>query len=330
MKKSIIKKLLILGCFICNITTVPAQAILSETIVVDQHGKGQFTTVTDAINAIPHWKKTPTRIVIHNGIYKEKILLPETKGQISLIGENADSTVITYDDFSGRKTAFGEDVGTGGSATFYVYCNDFYAENITFANTAGQVGQAVAMLVASDKVHFRNCRFLGNQDTLCTWGKGRQLYEHCYIEGTVDFIFGPAMCLFDSCTIFCKAPGGFITAASTPEKQAFGYLFRNCHISGDAAAGSFYLGRPWRPFAKTVYLNCYLDKQINKEGWNNWDNKANEQTCYYAEYNSTGPAASKTQRVKWAHQLTIAEARACELLADFDDWKTTLPWDMPK
>ncbi|MBD0367212.1 MAG: pectin esterase, partial [Flavisolibacter sp.] len=141
----------------------------------------------------------------------------------------------------------------------------------------------------------------------------------CYIEGTVDFIFGSSTAVFDSCTIFGKR-GGFFTAASTPEHKKFGYIFLNCHITGDAPAASFYLGRPWRPYAKTVFIDCRMDNIVRPEGWNNWDNPANEKTAYYAEYKNYGEGAAINKRVPWSHQLTNEEAKQYTLQNIFGDW----------
>lgn len=288
--------------------------------VVAKDGSGQFTTVQEAINAIPDMRKSETVIYIKNGIYKEKLVLAESKNMVTFIGENTDSTIITYDDYAGKKNILGEPMGTSGSSGFFIYGKDFSASNITFQNAAGPVGQAVAVFVAGDKVRFNNCRFLGFQDTLYTYGtESRQYYNHCYIEGTVDFIFGASTAVFDSCTIYCKK-GGYVTAASTPEQKKYGYVFRHCTVTGSAEAGTYYLGRPWRPFAKTVFIDCALGKQIRPAGWDNWGKAENEKTVYYAEYNNTGEGAATGQRVKWAHQLTDAEAGNYTLAHVFGDW----------
>ncbi len=292
-----------------RITTQIHPENLAYDFVVAKDGTGDFKTVQEAINAVPDYRKKETTIYIKNGTYKEKLVLAESKSLISFIGESVDSTIITYDDYNQKKNIFEEDKGTSGSSGFYIYGPGFSAENITFSNTAGAVGQAVAVLVAGDKAKFKNCRFLGFQDTLYTYGReSRQYYSNCYIEGTVDFIFGSSTAVFDSCTIFGKR-GGFFTAASTPENKKYGYVFINCKITGDAPENSFYLGRPWRPFAKTVFINCNLDKQVAPEGWNNWSNRSNEKTAFYAEYKNSGPGAATGKRVAWSHQLTDAEAK---------------------
>ncbi|MBP5171581.1 MAG: pectin esterase [Bacteroidales bacterium] len=311
---------------------IPALApyILSSDYVVAQDGSGDFFTVQEAINAIPDFRKNGrTRIYIRNGVYKEKLILPESKINVTFIGESLEGTILTYDDYAQKKNVFGEEKSTSGSASFYVYGHDFHAENLTFENSAGPVGQAVAVFVSGDRAVFRHCRFLGCQDTLYTYGKqSRQYYEDCYIEGTVDFIFGSSTAVFKDCEIRSKRTG-FVTAASTPEPTAYGYVFFDCRLTADEGVEGVFLGRPWRPYAKVVYLNCFLGGHIRPEGWNNWGNPANEKTASYAEYGSKGPGAKKTARVGWARSLSRREAAEYtveKVLAGADGW--TLPKEL--
>lgn len=290
-------------------------------IVVAKDGSGNFTTIQEAIDYVPHLRKNRTYIFIKDGIYKEKLILPSTKENVSFIGQSVDSTIITFDDYAARNNVFGETIGTSGSSGFFIFGNGFEAENITFSNTAGPVGQAVAVRIDGDRVAFRNCRFLGYQDTLYPHGKNsRQYYKNCYIEGTVDFIFGWSTAVFDSCTIFCKNKG-YITAASTSENTDFGFVFRYCTITGNSDSASHYLGRPWRPYAKTVFIQCFLDKNILSEGWNNWNEPAKEKTAYYAEYKNYGPGSSTSARASWSHQLNDKEAKKYTLKNIFKDWE---------
>jgi pectate lyase len=276
--------------------------------VVAADGSGDFTTVQEAIDAVPALRRNRTRIFIRNGVYKEKLVLPTTTVNVSLIGESVEQTILTFDDYASRKNRFGEDIGTSGSASFFLNGDGFSAKNITFENAAGPVGQAVAVRVDGDKVQFENCRFLGFQDTLYTHGiNSRQYYKNCYIEGTVDFIFGSSTAVFDDCEINCKSPG-YITAASTKEETETGYVFRNCKIFGEVKPASVYLGRPWRPYAKVIFYACELSDIIRPEGWDNWRNPENEKTAYYAEYQNTGVGAAIDQRVNWSHLLTEEEA----------------------
>ncbi|MGJ7030284.1 pectinesterase family protein [Niabella hirudinis] len=291
--------------------------------VVAADGSGNFKTVQEAINAVPDLRKVQTVIYIKNGVYKEKLTLPPTKTNIKLVGQDVNKVVLTYDDYAGKKNRFGEDIGTSGSASFFIYADDFTAENITFENSAGPVGQAVAVRVASDRVKFINCRFRGFQDTLYTYGNGaasRQYYKNCYIEGTVDFIFGSSTAVFDACRIYGKS-GGYFTAASTPDTAKYGYVFIKCSIEGDAPPASFYLGRPWRPYAKTVYIDCAMNEVVKPEGWNNWGKVSNEQTTFYGEYQSAGKGAHKTKRRGWSHQLTPEQAAAYTPEQIFNGWQ---------
>ncbi|MBA9076353.1 pectinesterase family protein [Rufibacter quisquiliarum] len=289
--------------------------------VVAKDGSGQFKTVQEAINAVPDFRKNQTTIYIKNGVYKEKLTLPSTKTNVKLVGQDVQKTVLTHDDYAAKKNRFGEEMGTTGSSSFFVYGDDFTAENITFENSAGPVGQAVAVRVDGDKVMFKNCRFLGFQDTLYPHGeKSRQYYKNCYIEGTTDFIFGWSTAVFEGCEIYSKKGGSFVTAASTLEGTPYGFVFLNCRLTGDAPENSYYLGRPWRPFAKTVFLNSYLGKHIKPEGWHNWSKPDAEKTTFYAEFGSTGPGTAPKQRVSWSKQLTAEEAQEYTLEKIFGDW----------
>jgi pectinesterase len=303
------------------ITQLAAQpAGLPYDFIVAADGSGQFKTVQEAINAVPDFRKKWTTIFIRKGVYKEKLVMAESKQMVSFVGADMNETIITYDDFNQKKNIFGEEKGTSGSSGFYIYGKTVSFQHITFQNTAGPVGQAVAVFVAGDKVKFSHCRFLGFQDTLYTFGTdSRQYYTNCYIEGTVDFIFGASTAVFDSCTIYGKK-GGYYTAASTPEHKKYGYVFRYCTITGDAPAGSFYLGRPWRPFAKTVFMYCTINNQVKGEGWNNWSKVDNEKTAFYAEYKNKGAGANRAARVPWSHSLTDEEAKSYTLKNIFVDW----------
>ncbi len=272
--------------------------------VVAKDGSGDFKSVQEAINAVPDLRKVRTVIFIKNGSYKEKIVLPKSKSNVTFIGESVENTILTNDDYASKKNRFGEEMGTSGSSGFFIFGDDFIARNITFENSSGPIGQAVAVRIDGDRVAFENCRFLGFQDTLYPHGKkSRQYYKNCYIEGTVDFIFGWSTAFFEDCEIFCKGNGGYVTAASTEENTVYGFVFKNCKITGDAPDNSFYLGRPWRPCAKTVFIDCWMGKLIKPEGWHNWGKPNAEETSFYAEYNSKGPGANRKNRVVWSKQL---------------------------
>ncbi len=288
------------------------------TVAAD--GSGDFRTVQEAINAVPDFRKNETRISIRKGIYKEKLVLAGSKTNVVLIGEDRESTVLTFDDFASKKNQFGEEMGTTGSTSFFVFGDGFRAENITFENSSGPVGQAVAVRVDGDMVSFQNCHFKGFQDTLYPHGdKCRQYYRDCIIEGTVDFIFGWSTAVFDRCTIVCK-DHGFVTAPSTNEGVAYGFVFLNCKIAGTAPEASFYLGRPWRPFGKSAFLYCELGGMIKPEGWDNWGKTTNEKTVTFSEYKNMGLGASSGKRVSWSHQLTDEEALCFTPEKILGDW----------
>jgi len=297
-----------------------AQSDLSWDFVVAADGSGDFTRVQEAIDAVPHLRAKRTVIFIKKGTYKEKLLLAATKTNVTFIGEDVQHTILTWDDYASKPNRFGENIGTSGSASFFVHGEGFEAYNLTFENSSGPVGQAVAVRVDGDKVKFENCRFLGFQDTLYLHGdRSRQYYKNCYIEGTVDFIFGSSTAVFENCEIHCKK-GGYITAASTPQGHKYGLVFLRCRITADAPEGSFYLGRPWRNYAQTVFVQCFLDRHIRAEGWHNWNKPDAEQTIFYAEYDSYGPGAAGSSRVSWSHQLSSAEVGQYEKALVLGDW----------
>ncbi len=226
---------------------------------------------------------------------------------ISLIGESRDKTIITYDDYAGN-------IKNGKQSTFNTYTiliegNDFIAENLTIQNTSGEVGQAVALNINADRAIINNCSLLGNQDTLYTSGRNvKNYFKDCYIEGTTDFIFGHATVLFENCTIHSKK-NSYITAASTPKEATFGYVFKNCKLTANENTTEVYLGRPWKDYAKTVFMNCEMGKQIKPEGWHNWSRPEAEKTTFYGEYKCSGEGFQPKKRVAWSHQLKKAEAK---------------------
>ncbi|WP_437919476.1 pectinesterase family protein [Sphingobacterium sp. LRF_L2] len=293
-------------------------------IVVAKDGTGDFVSIQAAIDAVPAFRKKVTTIFVKKGIYKEKVILAEPKQNIRIVGEDKYTTILTYDDYAQKKNTFGEDLGTSGSSSFYCTGEGFRAENISFQNSSGPVGQAVAIWVAADKAVFINCRFLGFQDTLYTYGKGaRQLYLNCYIEGTVDYIFGSSTAWFEQCELHCKG-SGFITAASTPESSRFGYVFNRCQITGDEDVKKFYLGRPWRPYAKVIVMNSSLPYFIADEGWNNWGKASNEETVSFSEFNNVGEGALSQSRVKWMKILSKEDVESVSVSSVFGDWAIDL------
>jgi pectinesterase len=314
--------LLILWCLL----TLPAWAqptTYPASFRVAQDGSGDFKTIQEAVNAVRDLSQQRVTISIKAGIYREKLVVPSWKTNISLVGESKENTIITNADFSGKPFPGGTDpygkdkYSTYTSYTVLVQGDDFIAEHLTIENTAGRVGQAVALHVEGDRSLIRNCRLLGNQDTLYTATQGsRQYYLDCHIEGTTDFIFGEATAVFQNCTIKSLS-NSYITAASTRPSQKYGYVFLDCKLLADPAATKVYLGRPWRPYSKTVFIRTDMGSHIVPQGWDNWRNPENEKTVGYAEYNSSGPGATKEGRVKWARQLSEKEAKKYTLAAIF-------------
>lgn len=285
----------------------PDPSSLAGTLVVALDGTGQFKNIQSAINAAATGTAVQSTIIrIRPGIYKELIYLQREKRFVHLVGENATNTVLTYNLNAKMPGPDGKPIGTFRTASTFVDADDFTAENITFENSAGPVGQALAIRIDGDRVAFRNCRFLGWQDTILA-NRGRQYFEDCYIAGHVDFIFGGATSWFEKCHIHCLRDG-FITAASTPANQPFGFIFSNCKITAESPEIKTYLGRPWRGYASVTYLNTKMSSAVRAQGWDNWRDPAREQTVRFAEFNSSGPGANPETRVKWARQLNSKEA----------------------
>jgi pectinesterase len=303
--------------------------------VVSADGSGTHTTVQAAIAAAPDNATKPFVILLKPGTYQGQIVVPKAKRNLRFVGEEVENTVLTYplnvnETNAETKPQF---KGTG----VIVLGDDFRAENVTFENTSGDHGQALALRVDGDRAVFNHCRLLGWQDTLMV-NNGRQYFTNCYIAGRVDFIYGSAATVFDRCEIHSKN-GGHVTAASTPQDHPFGFVFIHCKLTGDptpwanptntapakpAKKPMADLGRPWRPFASITYLNCEMGDHIKPEGWNNWGNPTNELTARYAEYKSTGPGANPAARVKWSKQLTDEEAEPLtveHILRGADAWE---------
>lgn len=295
---------------------------------VAQDGSGDFKTIQEAVNKVRDHSQQKTTILIKNGIYHEKLVIPSWKKNIALVGESKENTIITNDDYSGKDFPNKDFTGNANYSTYTSYTvlmqgNDCSAENLTIRNTAGRVGQAVALMIEADRCVVKNCDILGNQDTLYLAKDGRNYFQDCYIEGTTDFIFGEATVVFEKCTIK-SLQNSYVTAASTTKEQAFGFVFFNCKLIAADGVDKVYLGRPWRPFAKTVFIHTELDAQIRAEGWDPWKGDAmfpdKDKTVYYAEYQNSGAGSAISGRVKWAHQLKSAEAKKYTLKNIFRDW----------
>lgn len=305
--------------------TISINAISQYNVTVAKDGSGNFTTVQAAIDAAPAGQTSPYKIFIKNGRYREKITIPNTKTFIYLIGESVANVILSWDDYSGKPNPAGGTFGTSNSASVTISGADCAAFNITFENTTGDAPQALAINVNADRCMLKNCRFLGGQDTILTNGNGnRQYFKNCYVDGVVDFIFGAAVAVFDSCIIYPKTrmdglTGSYITAANTPAGQTYGYVFRNCTIPANRGITQYVLGRPWQndgttsPVSNTkvVFLNTTMGYVVKPQGWDVWNGSTNTSLITYAEYKSKrydGSLVDVSQRVSWSQQLTDAQA----------------------
>jgi len=289
--------------------------------VVAKDGTGDYTTLQAAIDAAPLNGTKYFLIAIKNGVYKEVLTIPKNKNYIYFKGESAEKTVLTYDNYSEKLDPNGVKYGTSGSASVFVKADYFKAENLTFENTAGiDAGQALAINIGGNFSAFRNCRFLAFQDTYYAADNTLQYLKDCYIAGTVDYMFGGSTSLFESCTLH-SLRNGYITAASTAAGKKYGYVYLNCKLTGTSGTASVHLGRPWRPNANVVFLNCDMGAHIKPEGWNNWGDTANEATAFFAEYKSTGDGYKAGQRQPWSKQLTDEQAKEYTVEKVLGTWK---------
>ncbi len=297
-----------------------------DTLFVARDGTGEFRNVSDAVEVCRAFMDYHKVIYVKKGTYKEKVIIPSWLDNIEIVGEDVESTIITFDDHANIRLAGTEQgMGTFRTYTMKIEGNGIVLKNITIENNSARLGQAVALHTEGDRLQFIGCRFLGHQDTVYTGKAGTRLYFlNCYIEGTTDFIFGPSTAWFEGCTIKSKA-NSYVTAASTPKDVEYGYVFNRCRLIADEGVEKVYLGRPWRPYAHTLFMNCELGKHIVPAGWHNWDNADNEKTARYMEYNNSGDGADKGQRTSWSRQLTAKEAKAITLERVFSISSTWKP-----
>ena len=301
--------------------------------VVAADGSGQYQSVQDAISAAPMRTGAadpPWVILVKPGTYHERVYVQRERGNITVVGEDAATTVITYDLHAKLPGPDGKPIGTFRTPTVQVDGDGMTWENLTMANHAGEPGprlvgpdvaQALALRVDGDRVTFRHCRFLGWQDTILV-NRGRHYFADCYIEGSVDFIFGAATAYFDRCHLHCLKDG-YITAASTPEGQPYGFVLADCTITGAEGVKS-YLGRPWRDFARTVFVRTEMSGVVRAEGWHNWNKPAAEKTAHYAEFACTGPGSTRAGRVKWREKPPSGDAARYTpeaVLGGADGWR---------
>jgi pectinesterase len=295
-----------------------------DTLVVARDGTGEFRTIQEAIEVCRAFMDYHKVIYIKKGTYKEKIVIPQWLQNIELLGEDRDQTVITFDDHANIKTPqYQQGIGTFRTYTLKIEANDITLKNLTVENNAARLGQAVALHTEGDRLLFVNCRFLGHQDTIYTgMPRTRMLFKDCYICGTTDFIFGPSTAWFEGCAIHCLS-NSYITAASTPKDADYGYVFNNCKITVAENVEKEYLGRPWRDYGYTLFMNCELPAQICPEGWHRWEPQR-EKTARYLEYNNRGAGADRSHRVAWSRELSKKEAQKItmkEVFRGYGDWE---------
>ena len=303
------------------LTCIASGKAFQSKIVVAADGSGNFRTLTAAIHAIVNKTvdtQRPLLVYVKDGVYKEKVVIPGQIHDVYFQGQDASKTIITWDDYSGKGN-----INTFSSYTIKVLGHDLSFKNLTFRNSEGLQGQAVALDVQGNHCVFQDCRIVGNQDALYTAkGDSLQYFKDCHIEGTTDFIFGSSTAVFKNCDILCKK-NSFITAARTPKGTKFGYVFLNCKFSAAPGITKVYLGRPWRAYANVVYKNCRLGSFIRPAGWSNWHQTDRYKTAYYAEYHNVGPGANTANRVRWSHQLTKQKAKeyTVENILGLSKWK---------
>ncbi|XP_039118984.1 probable pectinesterase 53 [Dioscorea cayenensis subsp. rotundata] len=299
----------------------------SFSITVDKNPcKGDFKTIQAAIDSLPLINIARVVIRVHAGTYREKVNISPLRAFITIQGAGADKTVIQWGDTAQTLGANGKPMGTFNSATFAINAPYFIAKNITFKNTnsipkPGEKGlQAVALRISGDRAAFVGCKFLGAQDTLYDH-VGKHYYKDCYIEGSVDFIFGNALSLFEGCHVHAIAEKyGALTAQNRMSfLENTGFSFLRCRVTG---SGVLYLGRAWGYFSRVVFAYTYMDNIIIPRGWNNWGDPQRQMAVFYGQYKCTGAGANHGGRVSWSRELTDEEAKPFISLNFIDglDW----------
>jgi pectin methylesterase-like acyl-CoA thioesterase len=306
--------------------------LLAYDLTVAKDGSGDYTSIQAAVTAAPAGRTAVFTIYIKDGIYSEKVTVPSNKPFLQFVGQSVANTILTWHDDNTTPNGSGGTLGTGGSGSIVVNATDFSALNMTFVNSYGDGSQAVAVSLYADRAAFKNCRFMGNQDTLLTYESGgavsRHYFKDCYIDGNVDFIFGNAIAIFDNCTIYAKtrvvnAATSYITAANTPATQNYGYLFRRAKIPSNNGTTLYYLGRPWQNSTgfseaagtlahnKVVFSRTKIGvNEIQPAGWVTWDAGTDVTKITNAEFRTTyfdGHPVNTSQRVSWSKQLAPAD-----------------------
>jgi pectinesterase len=290
--------------------------------IVDANGSGTFRTVQAAIDAVPQSTSADRRwvILVKPGVYRERIYVQREKRFVSLVGQDPLTTTVAFDLKASDVGPDGLPIGTYRTPTVTIDADDFAIENLTIVNDAGPGSQALALRVDGDRLVVRNSRLLGWQDTLFL-DRGRQYFEDTLIAGHVDVIFGGATAFFERCWLHAWRDG-YLTAASTPPEQRYGFVFTDGRITGEPGVHTF-LGRPWRGFAQVTWLRTEMSDVVRAEGWHNWDHPERERTVRYEEFGSRGASGNMTARVPWARRLSAKQASALtvtRVLGDADHW----------
>ena len=328
------------------------------TLCVSRVAAGAYPTISDALAAADQLRpdaEQPVRIHIDPGEYRERVEIH--RSHVTLVGETADSVRIVGGLGAKMPSSDGSGVdgalGTFRTYTVLVDADDVRLENLTIVNDAGdgrEVGQAIALYADGDRLVVDACCITGHQDTLflgplpprevkpggfigpkqfAPRRVGRQYFRRCRIEGDVDFIFGGARAYFEGCEIRSlnrnMDVNGYVTAASTPEGEPYGFVFHGCSFTAaqDVAPDSVYLGRPWREWGQTVLIDCWLGQHIKCEGWWDWNKPAAHERACYAGAILHGPAGDAAGWVPWARELDAAAAARYardQVLAGADGW----------
>ena len=292
-----------------------AQAPYPTTITVSPHGR--FHTIQAAVNSVPEHSRKTVIIKIPPGIWHARVLIPSYDSHIELTGAGAHKSIITYNLGARDRNKSGHEIGTFHTPTVTILGRHIRVENLTIANSFGKGSQAVAVRTGDGPVTFRHCRFLGWQDTVYVHNPRARIYfDRCMIQGAIDFIFGKSRAVFNHCLIRCMGRG-CVTAPATPQQQKYGLVFLHCRIVAGKGVrrGVVHLGRPWRKYGYSAFIDCYMGRQIAADGWLNWGHTDYYKTARFFEYHSTGPGADPSARVKWSHQLSRRQADAITIKA---------------
>ena len=317
------------------------------TYTVAPDGTGDFSTVQAAVDAVPDGAHPPVTLRLRAGVYRERVIV--NKSDLRIVGDSRENTRIVHSGCAKDLHPDGSERGTFLSYTLLVSGDRVVFEDLTVQNDAGDgrvVGQAMAVYAAGDCGVWRRCALIACQDTLfcgptmpkvaadalprkvpdgvqsagdCPPPMNRQYFEDCFIQGDVDFIFGPYRCWFERCTLFMNALGGWYTAANTPEEARFGLVFHRCRLTGECPPGEAYLGRPWRPYARTLFLRCEMDECVSPQGFADWEGGA-PVTDRCGEYGTAGARADQSLRHPRQKRLTRKEAEAITPEEVFGGW----------